>query len=85
MTVGVLLTHGGGGCTVLALVSEPGTEPQRIVPWAGIVKLAKEEVPFREYPESQVTVRDSVPCTELLAALSKREAEVVKAISAAAE
>ena len=85
MTVGVLLTHGGGGCTVVALVSEPGTEPQRLIPWAGLVKLAKDEVPFREYAESQVTIRDSVPCSELLAALSKREAEVVKAIAAAAD
>jgi hypothetical protein len=85
MTVGVLLTHGGGGCSALALVSEPGTSPQRIIPWAGIVKLASQEVPFREYPESHVTIRDSVPCSDLLAALSKREAEVVKAIAEAGD
>ncbi len=85
MTVGVLLTHGGGGCTAMALVSEPGTSPQQIVPWGGLVKLAETEVPFREHPENKVTIRDSVPCQDLLGALAKREAKVVAAIQAAAD
>ncbi len=85
MTVGVLLVHAQGGCTALGLVSGPGTAEQQIVPWAGVVKLAKERIPFRDHPESQVTIRDAVPCKDLLGKLAERQEEIVKAISATAK
>jgi len=85
MTVGVLLVHAKGGCTALGLVSGPGTAEQHIVPWAGVVKLAQDRIPFRDHPENQVTVRDAVPCSDLLGKLAEREGEVVKAIGATAQ
>lgn len=81
-TLGVLLTHGGGGCTALALVSKPGTAPARIVPWAGVVKLARDEVPFREYPESEVVIEDAVPCDKLVESLKERRGDVEAAVAA---
>lgn len=79
-TLGVLLAHGGGGCTAVALVSKPGKSPARLVPWAGVVTLKAEEVPFREYPESQVKIRDAVPCDQLLDALKKRAMDIEAAL-----
>jgi hypothetical protein len=84
MTFGVLLVHAGGGCSALALVSAPGKSAIKIVPWGGLVDLKQTEVPFREHPESQVTVKDAVPCTKLLEQLDAKEADVTAAVTAAA-
>jgi hypothetical protein len=81
-TFGVLLTHGGGGCTALALVSKPGTAPMQIVPWGGIVKLKRDSIPFREHPESEVTIQDAVPCDKLIDSLKERRPEIEKALEA---
>jgi hypothetical protein len=85
MTLGVLLVHGGGGCTALGLVSGAGTGEQRIVPWAGVVKLAQDRIPFRDHPENQVTIRDAVPCKDLIGKLAEAEGDVVKAVGEAIE
>ena len=85
MTVGVLLAHlqGGKGCVAVALVSRPGESPIELVPWAGRVKLKRDEIPFREFPESEVTVSDAVPCVELVKSLGERKKEIAAAIVAA--
>jgi len=85
MTVGVLLVHHKGGCSALGLISGPGTAEQQIVPWAGVVELAQERVPFRDPPENKVTIRDAVPCKDLLGKLGERDGEIVKAIGATAK
>ena len=79
-TLGVLLAHGGGGCTAVALVADPGTSPTRLVPWAGKVRLKAQEVPFREYPESAVTISDAVPCDQLAAAAEKAAKDIESAL-----
>ncbi len=83
ITVGVLLTAQGGGCTAVALVSGKGQAPIKLIPWAGKVTLAQTEVPFRDFPENQVTIRDSVPCPDLMAKLADKEGQVRAAIKAA--
>lgn len=80
MTVGVVLVSQDKGCAVVALVSGPGTAPAKLVPWAGAIELKAQEVPFREPPESEITVKDMAPCDKLLDQLSKGDAAVVKAI-----
>lgn len=80
MTVGLLLTHIKGGCAVMALVSGPGKAPQRVVPWAGLVQLKREEVPFREPPESDVTIKDAVPCADVMKQLEEKRGDVVAAM-----
>jgi hypothetical protein len=86
MTVGVLLHRNQNGCVALALVSGPGTAPAKIVPWGGGVRLRADTVPFREAPESQVTVTDYLTCDGMLdhEELREREAEVAAAIRGAA-
>lgn len=79
-TLGVLFVHGDGGCTAVALVSKPGKSPARLVPWAGVVTLKADEVPFREYPENQVSIRDAVPCDDFLDALGKRDMDIEAAL-----
>ena len=80
MTVGLLLTHIKGGCAVMALVSGPGKAPQKVVPWAGLVKLKRDEVPFREPPESDVTIKDAVPCADVMKQLEEKKGDVVAAM-----
>lgn len=79
-TLGVLLTHRDGGCTATALIAKPGKSPTRLIPWAGVLQLKSEQVPFREYPETQLTIRDAVPCKDLLDALGEKEPEIAAAL-----
>jgi hypothetical protein len=79
-TLGALLVHRDGGCTALALVGGPGSRSTRILPWAGIVKLEAEAVAFRDPPENQVTVRDAVPCHDLVNKLAEGEDDVTAAL-----
>jgi hypothetical protein len=68
-SLGAVVARNAGGCTVVAVVGEPGPEPLRLVPWAGTVRLSAERVPFREPPESAITVTEHAKCTELIEAL----------------
>jgi len=84
VSVGLLLSRQGQGCLVLALVSRPGVSPTRIVPWVGKVQLRADSVGFREWPESQITVADYIPCTSLLTTMDAQEAAIADALKAAA-
>ena len=84
VSVGLLLSRQGHGCLVLALVSRPGVSPTRIVPWVGKVQLRADTVGFREWPESQITVADYVPCNSLLTTMDAQEAAIAEALKAAA-
>jgi hypothetical protein len=77
MTVGAVLAHVGGGCVVAAVVSESGKAPQRIVPWVGRFDVKREEVPFREHPESEITIRDAMPCGDVGKSFGEKKADVV--------
>jgi hypothetical protein len=85
VSVGLLLSRQGQGCLVLALVSRPGVSPTRIVPWVGKVQLRSDTVGFREWPESQITVADYIPCSSLLTTMDAQEAAVADALKAAAQ
>jgi hypothetical protein len=81
-TVGVLLHRNQAGCVAIALVSGPGTSSAKLVPWGGNVRLRSNVVPFREPPETQITVTDYLRCNEFLGheQLTEREGEVIAAI-----
>ena len=85
VSVGLLLSRQGQGCLVLALISRPGVSPTRIVPWVGKVQLRADTVGFREWPESQITVADYIPCNSLLTTMDSQEAAVAAALQAAAQ
>jgi len=84
VSVGLLLSRQGQGCLVLALISRPGVSPTRIVPWVGKVQLRADTVGFREWPESQITVADYIPCNSLLTTMDSQEANVAAALQEAA-
>ena len=83
-SVGVLLARAGDGCAAVAMVSEAGESPAKLVPWAGRIELDSESVGFREPPERVVHVKDYVPCDELVAKLSSGDAVVEAVLRAAA-
>lgn len=85
VSVGLLLSRQQQGCLVLALISRPGVAPTKIVPWVGKVQLRSDTVGFREWPESQITVSDYVPCTSLLTTMDAQEAAIAAALQAAAQ
>ena len=85
VSVGLLLSRQGQGCLVLALVSRPGVSPTRLVPWVGKVQLRADTVGFREWPESQITVADYIPCNSLLTTMDAQEAAIAAALKAAAQ
>ena len=84
ISVGVLLLHQEYGCAAIALIGEPGPTPIRLVHWAGRLRVKAERIPFRDYPESYITITDFVPCDQLLNVLNERELDVRNAIREAA-
>src|SRR5690606_4525432 len=69
-SIGAMVLHQSRGCAVVALLGRPGDSEVRLVPWAGQVELKQSVVPFREPPESHVTVKEMVPCESLPVALA---------------
>ena len=84
MTVGVLIARHGGGCVLVALVSPPGQSAARLVPWVGNVTVNSESVPFREPPESHITISDFAACDEVVERLADAEHAIAAAIRTAA-
>lgn len=83
IAVGAVLGWSEGGCVAAATVSPPGESPATLVPWAGELTLKAKTSPFREPPESQLTVIDFTPCDGLVAEAKAHELVLVDAIKAA--
>jgi hypothetical protein len=79
-SLGAVVTRAGAGCAAVALVSAPGTSPQRLVPWAAQMQLKQPTVPFREPPERAVGVSDYVRCGNLVKDAAAQDAAVEKAV-----
>lgn len=80
LRVGALLARRGDGCVVVAVVGGPGPSPARLIPWVGRVRLESEQIPFREPPESHLTVLDFARCDEVVSQLEDGEAAVAAAL-----
>jgi hypothetical protein len=81
VALGVLILRQGESCAAIAFVMPPGTnDSTTLVPWYGGVKLKSSAIPFRGFPESEVTVTDYGRCNDLPASLDKLEADVAKAL-----
>lgn len=88
VSLGFVLAKHQGGCALVATVSKPGESPATLVPWVGTVELRSSTVPFREPPESEVSVTEMASCSKLKKDLSANaapadEAKVVSALKAA--
>jgi len=84
MPVNVVFSRNGNACLVVAVIGNPGETPQRLVPWAGVITLRNDTVPFRDPPESQITVKDYIPCDQVLKVMTDNESFVEAAIRAMA-
>jgi hypothetical protein len=80
VTIGAVLLREGNGVSVLATVSQPGRSPARLIPWTGAVRLGASTIPFREPPESFVTVADFASVSSFEADLAANRAAIVAAL-----
>ena len=80
MGVGALLLREQNGCAVIALLSRPGTSPTTMIRWAGRIRMPGRAVPFREPPESYITVTDFTPCPDLIRELREGQGAVEDAL-----
>ena len=80
LSVNVVFSKNGNACLVVAVIGQPGESPLRLFPWAGEVAFKSDSVPFRDPPESQITVKDYVPCDRLATALGDSEGLIEAAI-----
>jgi hypothetical protein len=83
VSVGAVLAHAGRGCALVATVSRPGQSATLIVPWSSTVAVKAAVIPFRDPPESQLSVRDYVPCADLGDDIGAREPAVEEAVAEA--
>ncbi|MEZ4264916.1 MAG: hypothetical protein R3F39_00955 [Myxococcota bacterium] len=81
--MGAVLASVGTGCAVVVTLSPPGRSDSTLRPWAGEVEFKGGPVPFREAPESRITVKDMAICADLAATGAAKEAELIHAIRAA--
>lgn len=84
LSVGAVLMHKESGCAVVATVSKPGPTEQRLISMAGAMSLSTNVVPFREAPESFVTIHDFDRCVDLGPNLDLRMAAFEAALREAA-
>lgn len=80
ISVGAVLLREQNGVAVVALVSEPGRSPSRMIPWAGLTTLRQTMVPFRQPPESYVVVSDFGQMSSLRDDLRLNTAPILAAI-----
>jgi hypothetical protein len=70
VSVGLLLGHQAGGCAAVALVSDPGPSPARLIPWIGGVRTVVPAAPWRVAPESEVVIEEFALCEDPWSAVS---------------
>lgn len=80
LSVGLLLAHVENGCAAAALIGGPGRTARRIVPWAGRMELKAMQYEFRGQPESLVTIKEMVPCADLVRTMGERDQAVAEAV-----
>lgn len=82
-SLGVLLVVQDGTCATVAIIGRPHDGDLSLVRWTGDLTVRDAQVPFREPPESHITLHDRTPCADLATELAAHEAEVEAALRAA--
>jgi hypothetical protein len=75
-SVGVLLVRKGNACALVGMVGKPGRGDIRLIAWGGRLVLKKDQVEFRDPPESSVKIEDYGRCDTLLTDMEARTSEV---------
>ena len=79
-SLSAVIIHNHGSCVVVGLVAPPGRSPTTMIPWAGAVDLKQPTVPFRDYPESSLVIRDFLPCADLAAPLAAQQEPIAQGL-----
>lgn len=69
-TLGAILMVQGDTCAVVATLASPGMSSTRLIPWVGGAQVKGGDAPFREPPESYVTITELKKCADLKKALA---------------
>lgn len=85
ISLGALIARRGDGCAVVLLVAPPGPSPAEMIPAAGELRMKREKLPFRNHPESLVTIRDFARCSQVMDELTGHEGAVQAALHRAAD
>lgn len=83
VAVGALLAHEEAGCAVVATISPPGESEARLLLMAGRMDIKARAIPFREPPESYVTIWDFDRCVDLGVTMDERVVNFENALKAA--
>lgn len=84
VSIGALLVTQDGNCSVVAVVGRPGPNELTLLRWSGDLTVRDREIPFREPPESHITIHESSPCAEMDRDLAVNDAAVEEAMRNAA-
>lgn len=82
-SLGVLLVVQDGTCATVAIIGRPHDGDLSLVRWTGDLTVRDHQVPFREPPESHITLHDRTPCADLATELAEHEAEIEAALRSA--
>jgi hypothetical protein len=84
VSVGALLVSQDGNCSVVAVIGRPGATNLTLLRWSGDLTVRDREVPFREPPESHVTIHENSPCADIERDLGLNDGAVEEAMRNAA-
>ncbi len=84
VSLGALLVVQNGQCATVGIIGGPGPTDLRLTRWSGRLILRTQTIPFREPPESYVTLQDASPCELLTEHLPVEDSAVEEALRRAA-
>jgi hypothetical protein len=83
VSIGALLVTQNETCAVVAVVSAPGEGDLTLLRWAGRLTVRDRNVPFREPPESHITLQEATLCQDMAAELRENDPAIEEALRAA--
>ena len=83
-SLGALLVTQNGTCAAIAVVGNPGRGEHALIRWSGRLTVRDRVIPFRDPPESHVTLQEATPCEGMGAELGVDDYAVEEALRRAA-
>lgn len=83
-SLGALLVAQNGTCAVVGVIGNPGRGEHALIRWSGRLTVRDRVIPFREPPESHVTLHETTSCDELETELAEEDYAVEEALRRAA-
>ena len=70
-SLGALLVTQNGTCAAVAVVGNPGRGEHALIRWSGRLTVRDRVIPYRDPPESHVTLQEATPCEGMGAELAE--------------